>query len=59
MCSECAPELPRYYNWEADHAKCETVNLVCGKGHLVPEDWDILEEDCETMKERCESGKIN
>ena len=57
MCPECAPELPQYYNWEAAHAKCEIVNLVCGKDHLVPKDWDIFEEDWERMKERCKSVK--
>ena len=51
MCLECAPELLQYYNWEGGHDKCETVNLACGKDHLVLEDLDIFEEDWETMKE--------
>ena len=50
VCPECAPELLRYYNWEGAHAKCEIVNLACGKGHLVPEDWDLFEEDWERVK---------
>ena len=50
MCPERAPELLQYYNWEAAHAKCEIVNLISGKVHLVPEDMDIFEEDWERMK---------
>ena len=59
MCPECALQLLQYSNWEGAHAKCEIVNLACGKDYLVPKDWDIFEEDWERMKEQCKSGKTN